>query len=468
MQGIRARRAVRVGMLAAICGLLLAAPATSADWNKAPDFTITFPASTTTDLSSWDAGCGTPAGDICGTATDNSGKGLNKVQLGIKRASDGKWWNGTSFAASSSTLLMTASGTTLWNLRLPASALSTGVYAVTLKIVDKGGKNLNLTFNLTLTRATPPAAPTLTSRPNDPTNSRTASFGFSSAAGETRLCRLDGGSWATCSSGVTYGGPLSEAMHSFTVKARDTSGRESSETSFSWRVDITKPPVPVIDSGPTGAIRATSASFSFSDAEAGVTLLCQQGGSSWSTCTSPKSYSGLSATAQTFSVKARDAAGNESAAATRSWTVEASPRARILAVRASLAGKRGGLGTQHARFWLDRTLESLDLAATSSLWTSSGLVVSTTGGENGIRALRSAIRRMYWADPNLRAIAAGERLTTAQVLQTIALDRIAAVPANAAGLPTARYYLARGDAALAKRDLYKAGSYYVRAWTALR
>ncbi|MFI5026430.1 MAG: hypothetical protein ACHQCI_06745 [Solirubrobacterales bacterium] len=468
MQGIRVRRGARVAVLGAIVGLLLAAPAGSADWNKSPDFSITFPTSTTTDLAVWDAGCGTAVGDLCGTASDNSGKGVQKVQLGIRRTSDGKWWNGTAFGTSSSTVFVTATGTNLWNLKLPGSTLSAGVYAVSLKIVQKGGKNLDLTFSITLTRSTPPIAPTLTSRPANPTNSRAASFGFSSAAGVTNLCKLDGGSWAGCSSGVSYGGPLSEAVHTFAVKSRDTSGRESSETSFSWRVDITKPPVPVIESGPSATIRSTSAAFVFSDAEAGVTLLCQQGGSSWSACTSPKSYTGLSETAHTFSVKARDLAGNESAAATRSWAIEASPRSRILAVRASLAGKRAGLGTKHARFWIDRTLESFDWAATSSLWTSAGLVVPTTGGENGIRALRSAIRRMYWADPNLRAITAGERLTTAQILQSIALDRIAAVPANAPGLPTARFYLGKGDASLAKRDLYKAGSYYVRAWSALR
>ena len=89
-----------------------------------------------------------------------------------------------------------------------------------------------------------------------------------------------------------------------------------------FTVDATAPPSPAIDSGPSGATSSTSASFGFSDSESGVSFRCQLDGGAVSACSSPQSYSGLSQGAHSFQVKARDAAGNESAAASRSWTVD--------------------------------------------------------------------------------------------------------------------------------------------------
>ena len=89
-----------------------------------------------------------------------------------------------------------------------------------------------------------------------------------------------------------------------------------------FTVDATAPPSPAIDSGPSGVTSSTSASFGFSDSESGVSFRCQLDGGAVSPCSSPQSYVGLSQGAHSFQVKARDAAGNESAAASRSWTVD--------------------------------------------------------------------------------------------------------------------------------------------------
>ncbi|HYX88851.1 MAG TPA: Ig-like domain-containing protein, partial [Gaiellaceae bacterium] len=67
---------------------------------------------------------------------------------------------------------------------------------------------------------------------------------------------------------------------------------------------------------------STSASLTFSDSESGVSFLCQLDGGGFAACTSPKSYSGLGDGSHTFQVKARDAAGNDSALASRTWTVD--------------------------------------------------------------------------------------------------------------------------------------------------
>ena len=85
------------------------------------------------------------------------------------------------------------------------------------------------------------------------------------------------------------------------------------------------PPMPVITSSPANPTNQASASFSFTDTEAGVTFSCQLDGSAFSTCSSPTTYSSLSQGNHTFSVKAQDGLGNQSAAATFSWTISVVP-----------------------------------------------------------------------------------------------------------------------------------------------
>jgi N-acetylglucosamine-6-sulfatase len=85
----------------------------------------------------------------------------------------------------------------------------------------------------------------------------------------------------------------------------------------------TTPPETTITSGPSGSVSGTTATFGFTS-EPGSTFQCQLLGleSAPASCTSPESYSGLTAgTEYTFSVRATDASGNADATpATRSFT----------------------------------------------------------------------------------------------------------------------------------------------------
>jgi len=83
----------------------------------------------------------------------------------------------------------------------------------------------------------------------------------------------------------------------------------------------TAPPTPSITSSPTNPSNQTSASFSFSDTQAGVSFLCQLDGSGFNSCTSPATYSSLSQGSHTFSVKAQDAANNQSGVASYAWVI---------------------------------------------------------------------------------------------------------------------------------------------------
>ena len=118
--------------------------------------------------------------------------------------------------------------------------------------------------------------------------------------------------------------PAPDGSYTIHVRATDTLGNTTaagSQLSATFVIDTQPPPAPQITQAPPSLTESTSASFSFSDAEAGATFLCALDGGSFAACNSPKAYKELSHAVHTFYVEARDAAGNLSGAATYSWTV---------------------------------------------------------------------------------------------------------------------------------------------------
>jgi peptidoglycan/xylan/chitin deacetylase (PgdA/CDA1 family) len=97
----------------------------------------------------------------------------------------------------------------------------------------------------------------------------------------------------------------------------------------------TTPPDTTIDSGPSGTVSSTSASFAFSSSEPNSTFECALDGAANSSCTSPNAYTGLASGSHAFSVRATDAAGNvDPTPATRTWTIDttAPPADKIIAI----------------------------------------------------------------------------------------------------------------------------------------
>ena len=122
----------------------------------------------------------------------------------------------------------------------------------------------------------------------------------------------------------------SDGAYAVHVQATDSLGNQQTGTSYaatsSFTLDATPPPAPTIASGPSGANNPASATFSFSDTESGVSYLCKLDSGSYTACTNPVTFSGLTDGSHTISVEAKDAAGNISTtAASRSWTVDATP-----------------------------------------------------------------------------------------------------------------------------------------------
>jgi plastocyanin len=107
------------------------------------------------------------------------------------------------------------------------------------------------------------------------------------------------------------------------AKATDDENNVSTVASTTFTVDPTAPPTPTITSTPPDPSTSTSASFSFDDAEAGVTFECRLDAGAFAVCTSPQSYSGVTAGTHTFEVRAVDTVGNRSGATSHTWTMQA-------------------------------------------------------------------------------------------------------------------------------------------------
>ena len=105
---------------------------------------------------------------------------------------------------------------------------------------------------------TTPPDTSVTGGPAGPTNSTQATLNFcSTEPGSTFECRLDGGSWTSCSAPKSYLG-LGEGAHSVDVRATDQAGNaDPSPATRSWTVDTTLPAVDARNTRRT-AIRRTT------------------------------------------------------------------------------------------------------------------------------------------------------------------------------------------------------------------
>ncbi len=226
-----------------------------------------------------------------------------------------------------STFQCSLNGTAFSSCTSPANytGLAEGPRTFAVRATDPAGNQDSSAATRGWTVDTVAPDTTINSGPSGPTPSTIASFTFSSnEGGVTFECSLDGAAYSPCSSPAAYGG-MSQGPHTFDVRAVDGAGnKDLSPANRAWTAD-TQAPNTTIDSGPTGTVATTSATFTFSSTESPSTFLCSINGGLTSTCSSPTTYNGLPEGSNTFSVRAVDAAGNQDGSpATRTWTINSS------------------------------------------------------------------------------------------------------------------------------------------------
>ncbi len=106
------------------------------------------------------------------------------------------------------------------------------------------------------------------------------------------------------------------------ARAADTATNVEAAGSYSVTYDDTAPNTS-ITAQPSDPTNSTAPSFSFTSSEGGSTFACQLDGGGYSSCTSPKSYTGQTQGSHTFQVRATDTAGNTDATpASFTWTID--------------------------------------------------------------------------------------------------------------------------------------------------
>jgi outer membrane protein assembly factor BamB len=114
---------------------------------------------------------------------------------------------------------------------------------------------------------------------------------------------------------------IDEGIKAVYVKFKDVAGNWSAPISATTYLD-TVAPMTTINTKPASIANATTASFTFSANEAS-NFQCQLDSGGFSTCASPKAYTGVTEGSHTFTVKATDTYGNiEVTPATYSWSID--------------------------------------------------------------------------------------------------------------------------------------------------
>jgi peptidoglycan/xylan/chitin deacetylase (PgdA/CDA1 family) len=219
------------------------------------------------------------------------------------------------------------------------SGLADGSHTFAVRARDAAANPSTVTSYTWSLQGQRPPAPSIGSKPANPSNASTSTFAFSDTDGTVSFqCSVDGAAYSACTSPLTTAA-LTDGSHTFAVEAVDASNRTSDPTQYTWTIDTVAPPAPSITSKPAASVASGNASFGFSDTQAGVAFECQLDAAAFASCTSPAAYSGLATGQHTFAVRARDAAGNASTATSYSWRIDVTPPAQPTGLTTSITSQ---------------------------------------------------------------------------------------------------------------------------------
>ncbi|MEV7604684.1 chitobiase/beta-hexosaminidase C-terminal domain-containing protein [Paenarthrobacter sp. NPDC089322] len=285
----------------------------------------------------------------------------------------------------------------------PATPLANGAYTFSVRAAPSG-LPVSRAFTVDVTA---PAAPVITSPAAGATVNKAPVLGVTSEADSTLSCSVDSTTaFTACSNGYVFN-LTTAGQHVLRVRATDMAGNVSAVASVTVTADLTAPQVS-ITAPAEGATVGTSASFTFTSTSSDIAgYRCKLGSNAFTACTSPKSYTNLPSGPASFTVEARDAAGNTSTA-TRNVTVFA-PDTAAPVVSVDPAGGTYGANKTVAL--------SVNEAATIYFTTDGSTPTTSSPVYSGPIALTSMTLQYFARDT------AGN--TSAVATQTYVLDNIA-------------------------------------------
>jgi hypothetical protein len=178
-----------------------------------------------------------------------------------------------------------------------------------------------------------PPAPLVSSAPLRPTISTRATVAFDRRSGAGYECALDGGSYASCPTPVTFRG-LTRSSHVFRVRARNSAGKTSRASAYAWTVvprhliqrRLMRKNVylrPLLTTAPVRPWISRNATFAWV-LQRSATAECRLDAGRWKPCARLTTYLGLSLGTHVFSVRAKRANGPRSRANRFVWTIVSS------------------------------------------------------------------------------------------------------------------------------------------------
>jgi uncharacterized repeat protein (TIGR01451 family) len=209
------------------------------------------------------------------------------------------------------------------------SNLADGDHRLDVRAVSGGLTDPSPATRLWTVDTTAPAAPTLTSPADGSTTSATPVFAGTAEPGS--LVRVSVGSVEVCSARADATGAFSCAAptaflpgsYAATATATDEAGNTSSPSpDVTFTVDGSLLDT-VIIAGPSGTVRSTTATFAFIATVVGATFECSLDGATFSACSSPTTFTGLTEGSHTFEVRAHFGGDVDMTPASRTWTVDA-------------------------------------------------------------------------------------------------------------------------------------------------
>ena len=225
--------------------------------------------------------------------------------------------------------------------RITTSMLTDGSHSVTATATDAAGASPT-SGALSFTIDTSAAAPTVSARPDDPSNDATPTFAYSGEAGATYECEMTRSGiviepYSACNAGTkTY--DLSaelDGTYTFRVRQKDVAGNTSPPASVSYTLDRVANR-PTITGSPADPSRDATPTWTFTG-ESSATFECVLVKPDGNTlddndCTSPKTYdltvevNGI----YTFKVRQTDRANNTSLYASSTFVLDRSADAPVI------------------------------------------------------------------------------------------------------------------------------------------
>ena len=204
------------------------------------------------------------------------------------------------------------------------SALTDGAHTVSVRAVDAAGNVDATVATVTFTYDSTPPIVTLDTVPGAHITDATATVEFhADEAGSAFECETDNEGFAPCASPWTTGS-LTEGAHVLSLRATDLAGNTGTEVLAMTVVDRSEPET-TIDGHPDVITNAAEPQLTFHASEPG-TFECRVDDATFTACSSPTALTDLPEGLHTFSVYARDDAGNVDATpAAYSFAIDRTP-----------------------------------------------------------------------------------------------------------------------------------------------